>query len=542
MDKLDKNVKEKRNSGLLKSSLLVSFYTGLSRIAGLLRDIVFARFIGAEALADVFFVAFKIPNFFRRIFAEGAFSQAFVPVLGEYRENRSKNEIKSFIGKVSGTLAMTLGLFTLIFILAIPIFSAIFAPSWYLNNPDKFDALTSMLRITFPYLFFISLTGLAGAVLQSYDKFAVPAATPIILNISLITAAICLSPFFDFPVFALAWGVLIAGVIQLCFQLPFLYRAELLVYPSVDWKDSGVKKILKLMAPAIFGVSVSQINLLLDTILATFLPTGSVSWLYYSDRITELPLGIFAIAIAVVILPNLSRMHASSSTKSFSQTLDWAIRMVFLIALPATSALLILSEPILMTLFYYGEVMTPMDMRMASYSLLAYALGLLGFMLIKILAPGFFARQDMVTPVKVGIIAMTSNMFLNLMLVFPLFYMFGMGHVGLALATSLSAFLNAGLLFYFLIKKKYYTPSDGWFRFFMQVTLALVSMIAMVIIASEHVGIFNRDFWLSTTAWNRGSRILLISLLGFFAYSVSLYCFGFRKIDLSAPNKRVSSR
>ena len=252
-----------------------------------------------------------------------------------------------------------------------------------------------MLRITFPYLFFISLTGLAGAVLQSYDKFAVPAATPIILNISLITAAICLSPFFDFPVFALAWGVLIAGVIQLCFQLPFLYRAELLVYPSVDWKDSGVKKILKLMAPAIFGVSVSQINLLLDTILATFLPTGSVSWLYYSDRITELPLGIFAIAIAVVILPNLSRMHASSSTKSFSQTLDWAIRMVFLIALPATSALLILSEPILMTLFYYGEVMTQMDMRMASYSLLAYALGLLGFMLIKILAPGFFARQDL---------------------------------------------------------------------------------------------------------------------------------------------------
>ena len=264
MEKQKTKPSNKRDTGLLRSSFVVSFFTGLSRVAGLLRDVVFARLIGADALADVFFVAFKIPNFFRRIFAEGAFSQAFVPVLGEYREGESKSAVKSFISKVSGTFGLTLAFFGLFFILAVPFFSALFAPTWYLNDPEKFDALKEMLQITFPYLIFISMTGLVGAVLQSYDRFAVPAATPIILNITLILAAIFLAPMLEYPVFALAWGVLIAGIVQFCFQLPFIYRIGLLTPPSIDWKDPGVTKILTLMAPAIFGVSVSQINLLLD--------------------------------------------------------------------------------------------------------------------------------------------------------------------------------------------------------------------------------------------------------------------------------------
>ena len=420
----EETTEQKKDHGLLRSSGVVSFFTMLSRFLGLARDVVFARVIGAEALADVFFVAFKIPNFFRRLFAEGAFAQAFVPILGEYREKGSVAAVRELVSRVAGNLGLTLIFITLVIVVASPLMAAVFAPSWYMDNPSKFAATSEMLRITFPYLLFISMTGLAGAVLNSYDRFAVPAFTPLLLNVTLIFAALIGAPLFDQPAYALAWGVLFAGIIQFIFQLPFLRSIHMLPMPRVDWQHSGVKKVLALMAPAIFGVSVSQINLLLDTVLATFLPTGSVSWLYYSDRITELPLGIFAIAIAVVILPNLSRMHAAKSIENFSETLDWGIKMIFYIALPSTIAILILSEPILVALFFYGDVMTAMDMKMASYSLSAYALGLTGFMLIKVLAPGFFARQDMITPVRVGIIAMIANMVFNLALVIPLFFFF----------------------------------------------------------------------------------------------------------------------
>ena len=315
-----------KDNGLLRSSGVVSFFTMLSRVMGLARDVVFARVIGAEAFADVFFVAFKIPNFFRRLFAEGAFAQAFVPILGEYREQGSQAAVRSLISRVSGTLGLTLLLFTLVIVLAAPAMAAIFAPKWFFNDPLKFTATAEMLRITFPYLMFISMTGVAGGILNSYDRFAVPAFTPILLNISLIAAALIAAPMFEQSAFALAWGVLIAGILQFIFQIPFLLRIHMLPAPKVDWHHPGVRKILKLMGPAIFGVSVSQINLLLDTMLATFLPTGSVSWLYYSDRLSELPLGVFGVAIATVILPNLSRHHAASSTQQYSETLDWALK------------------------------------------------------------------------------------------------------------------------------------------------------------------------------------------------------------------------
>lgn len=530
-----------KDSGLLRSSGVVSFFTMLSRFMGLARDIIFARVIGAEALADVFFVAFKIPNFFRRLFAEGAFAQAFVPVLGEYREKGSQAAVKALIDRVTGTLGVSLLALTLIIVLASPLLAAIFAPKWFFDDPAKFAATADMLRITFPYLLFISMTGVAGGILNSYDRFAVPAFTPLLLNVTLIAAALIAAPLFAEPAYALAWGVFMAGVVQLMFQLPFLHRIHMLPTPKVDWQDSGVRKILALMGPAIFGVSVSQINLLLDTMLATFLPTGSVSWLYYSDRLSELPLGVFAVAIATVILPNLSRHHAAESKQAFSETLDWALKLVLIIAVPAAAALTLLAEPILVTLFYYGDVMTARDMSMATLSLRAYALGLVAFMLIKVLAPGFFARQDMRTPVRIGVIAMVSNMVLNLLFVLPLHYYWEIGHMGLAAATSASAFLNAGLLFVFLRRNNIYAPSAGWLRFFVGLLLSVVAMVAVLILLANQLHATQVEFWQQLLWWQRVGNIAALCSAGFIVYIGCLFITGFRLADLRGPAKATSS-
>ena len=532
-------VKQKKDHGLLRSSGVVGFFTMLSRFLGLARDVVFARVIGAEALADVFFVAFKIPNFFRRLFAEGAFAQAFVPILGEYREKGSAAAVRQLVSRVAGNLSLCLILLTLFIVVASPLMAAIFAPSWYMDNPSKFAATSEMLRITFPYLLFISMTGLAGAVLNSYDRFAVPAFTPLLLNLCLILAALFAAPLFDQPAYALAWGVLLAGIVQFLFQLPFLKTIHMLPMPSVDWQDSGVKKVLALMAPAIFGVSVSQINLLLDTVLATFLPTGSVSWLYYSDRLSELPLGVFGIAIATVILPNLSRHHVAQSTQAFSQTLDWALKMILLIAVPAAVALILLAEPILVTLFYYGEVMTIRDMAMASLSLKAYAAGLIAFMLIKVLAPGFFARQDMRTPVRIGVIAMVMNMLFNLLLVIPLHSYWQVGHLGLAAATSLSAFLNAILLYFALRKQGIYQPVNGWLKFFIRLAIAVLVMLLVLIQLSNALGGLESFY-----SFNWTQRVGYIGLLcgaGFVGFAASLLLMGFRWSELQGPAKATTN-
>lgn len=529
-----------KDNGLLRSSGVVSFFTMLSRVMGLARDVVFARVIGAEAFADVFFVAFKIPNFFRRLFAEGAFAQAFVPILGEYREQGSQAAVRSLISRVSGTLGLTLLLFTLVIVLAAPAMAAIFAPKWFFNDPLKFTATAEMLRITFPYLIFISMTGVAGGILNSYDRFAVPAFTPILLNISLIAAALIAAPMFEQPAFALAWGVLIAGILQFIFQIPFLLRIHMLPAPKVDWHHPGVRKILKLMGPAIFGVSVSQINLLLDTMLATFLPTGSVSWLYYSDRLSELPLGVFGVAIATVILPNLSRHHAASSTQEYSETLDWALKMILLIAVPASAALVLLAEPILVTLFYYGDVMTLRDMSMATLSLRAYALGLIAFMLIKVLAPGFFARQDMRTPVRIGIIAMVTNMVLNILFVVPLHFYWQIGHLGLAAATSVAAFLNAILLYVYLKRSGVYVASGHWVGFFCRLSAAVAAMLVVLVVVSGPLDALNSEVWQNMPWWQRSRGILGLCAAGFVAYVLMLLITGFKRSDLRGPAKATS--
>ena len=517
-------VPEKKRS-LLRSSFVVSAMTMLSRVLGLVRDIIFARYIGAGGNADAFFVAFKIPNFLRRLFAEGAFAQAFVPVLSEYREKGSVEAVRHLIDRIAGCLGVSLVGLSVLVVLASPVVTALFGMGFLLNAPEKFNLTSDLLRITFPYLFLISMTGLAGSILNSYDRFAVPAVTPVFLNVVLILAAVVVSPMLKEPVFALAWGVLIAGVVQFLFQIPFLLRLGLLPHPKVDWGDDSVKKVLKLMAPAMFGVSVSQINLLFDTVLASFLPTGSVSWLYFSDRLTELPLGVFGVGIATVILPNLSRQYARGAEK-FSETLDWAVKMILLIAFPSALALIVIAEPILFTLFQYDQTQVR-DIQMSGWSLRAYAVGLTAFMLIKVLASGFFSRQDTKTPVKVGVIAMVANMGLNIIFVVPLHFIWALGHAGLALATAFSAFINAGMLFYYLRRDKVYTPGAGWAAFMLKVFMANLMMVFALWGLANHLPSFEALHW-----YQRLVNLSIMIACGGGAYLIGLLLFGLRPAHL----------
>ncbi len=464
---------------LLKSGMIVSSMTFISRVLGLIRDAVVANIMGDNAAADVFFFANKIPNFLRRLFAEGAFSQAFVPVLTEVHQKQSKQLQLEFIAKVSGTLGMIVFILAILGVIGSPVIAALFGTGWfidYLNDGpagEKFELASLMLKITFPYIAFISMVGIAGAVLNTLNKFAVAAFTPVLLNLSIIGCAIWMTPQLDEPAIALAWGVFIGGIVQLLFQLPFLWRAGCFVRPRWGWSDPNVTRVRKLMIPALFGVSVSQINLLLDTFIASFLVTGSISWLYYSDRLLEFPLGLFGIAIATVILPTLSRDHVAKNITNFAANMDWAVRMVCVLGIPAAAGLFVLAEPILTVIFERGAFTAETAFK-ASLSLMAYSLGLLSFMLVKVLAPGFFSRQDTKTPVKFGIWCMVANMVFNLILAIPF------GYIGLALATSLSATMNAGLLFYALAKQGVYRVSGATLSFVLRVVLAALGMAVFV--------------------------------------------------------------
>ena len=517
----------KEHPPLLRSSLVVGGMTMLSRALGLLRDVVIAVFIGATANADAFFVAFKVPNFLRRLFAEGAFSQAFVPVLAEYRERGSHAAVRELLARVAGALGGSLLLLTGLAVIGAPVVTAVFAPG-FLGDPHKYALAADMLRITFPYLFLISMTGFCGAVLNSYGRFAVPAFTPVLLNLSLIAAALFGAPLLEEPVFALAWGVLLAGVVQLLFQLPFLYQLELAPGPKWDIRHPGVRRIAALMAPALFGVSVGQINLLLDTVLASFLPTGSVSWLYYSDRLMALPLGVIGVAIATVILPRLSRLRAGEDSRQFAATLDWAMRSVLLVGLPAGAALAVLAGPILASLFQYGAL-TAADVAMAALSLQAYSLGLLAFMLVKVLAPGFYAQQNLAAPVRIGIIAMAANMVMNLLFVAPLHFLWGIGHAGLALATSLAAYLNAALLLRGLLRNGALKFQPGWGQFLLRLGLATLVMVAVLSISAPDIG-----EWSTWEPLERALRLALLVLEGLLAYLAIHFLLGTRPRDFYA--------
>ena len=494
--------------------------TTISRLFGLVRDIVIAHFFAAGMGSDAFFVAFKIPNYLRRLFAEGGFSQAFVPVLTEYKNLQDEKGVQDLLDHVSGKLALVLFCVTVIGVIAAPLLIMVFAAG-FAGDEGKIALSTYMLRITFAYIMFISLTAFAGGILNAHGRFAVPAFTPVLLNISLISCAIWLAPLLDEPVTALAWGVFFAGIVQLLFQIPFLLGLKRLPRPRLKKDHPGVSKILKLMIPTLFATSISQINLIVDMMMASFLVTGSISWLYYSDRLMEFPLGVFGVALATVILPNLSEKHAQGNTRYFTQMMDWALKWVFLISIPAAIGLMLLAGPILTTIFQHGEF-TPFHVEMSAKSLLAYAIGLPGFIFIKVLASGYFSRQDTKTPVKIAVVAMFSNIILNLILIGPL------AHAGLALATSLAAFINAGLLFYFLRKGQFYIPEIGWLVFTLRIVFASSIMSALIVFMVPTVSL-----WIE---WDLFTRVIQLGLwigAGGMSYFAALWLTGLRLADMT---------
>jgi putative peptidoglycan lipid II flippase len=506
---------------MVRSGITVGGWTLGSRVLGLVRDIVLANSVGASAGADAFFVAFKIPNFLRRLFGEGAFAQAFVPVFSETREKDGEASVKRLIDQVAGRFGLILVAISILGVLLAPWIAMLFAPG-FSDDPGKLALTADLLRWTFPYLGFICFVAFAGGILNSIGRFAVPAATPIFLNLSLIGSALFLVPLVSPSVMGLAIGVAIAGLIQLLIQIPPLIAAGLLPKPSLQADHPGVSKILKLMVPALFGVSVSQINLLLDTVLASLLVSGSVSWLYYSDRLMELPLGVIAIAVSTVILPKLSREFAQDDLNASRQTQSWAIWVVLVLGLPCAAALVVFGELILSTLFQYGA-MTVTDIEASALSLMAYAAGLPAFMMIKVLAPHYFAHQDTKTPVKIGVIAMIANMGFNLILVWSL------DHVGLALATSLSAWVNAMLLLRGLHQRGWYEIRGLPWKSTLQVGLALLLMVQVgwwaptAAVLSDHA-IMERIGWTAL--------LLIVSGL---LYLVTLRLTGIRYTSLLVP-------
>ena len=513
---------------LLKSTAKVGSATITSRILGFVRDMVFARYFGASAETDAFFLAFKIPNFMRRLFAEGSFSLAFVPVLSEVRATGDRRALRDLVDHVSGTLLSILLVITAIGVLAAPAVLAIFAPGWLMEGRPEFWLAADMLRITFPYILLISLTALAGGILNTFDRFLVPALTPALLNISLIACAVLLSSRLEVPVMSLAWGVLIAGIAQLAVQVPALVRLGVLPRPRWGWRHSGVRKILKLMIPTLIGSSVAQVNLLLDLVIATFLVSGSVSWLYYSDRLMEFPLGVFGVALSTVILPNLSRKFARRNPQAFSHTLDWALRLGMVITLPAALGLAVLAQPILITLFQYNAFEVS-DVEMSAMSLAAYAAGLPAFIAVKILAPGFYARQDTKTPVKIAITAMVSNMVLNLAFVGTLLAIgFAGPHTGLALASSAAAYINAGLLYRMLRKQDAYQPEPGWGRVGLAVATASAVMVGLLLWQYGDM-----SDWIDAPAHMRAGRLALLIGAGAALYGLALFAGGLRTHHLA---------
>jgi len=504
----------------IKSSSVVSAMTLLSRILGLIRDFIIAKYFGANGFSDAFLVAFRIPNFFRRLFAEGAFSQAFIPILADSKANQSDDELQEVINHISTKLLSVLIVITLVVVVLAPLVMFIFAWGFYFKaDQSHYFLATDMLRITFPYLLLISLTALSGAILNTYNNFSVPAFTPVLLNVSLILSAIFLSKHMDTPIMALAWGVLIGGVAQLAFQIPFLRKIHRL--PKLRFgPHPAIQTLKKRILPALFGVSVSQINLLIDTMIASTLIAGSVSWLYYSDRLLELPLALIGITLATVALAKLSNFYATNDKKNFIQTVDKALLYGLILGLPASAGLVTLSDGLIITLFQY-DAFSANDAIQSSLSLRAYGAGLIAFIAVKILAPVFLSRGDTKTPVKAGVAAMTSNIILNLVLAHYF------GHDGLAAATSLSALLNAGLLYYFLLKQSIFKLSQAFYKMLFKVLLSSIIMLCYIYLASPTI-----EQYLHTGAMDRvlmlGETIVISAAI----YFASLTIFGVRPKQL----------
>ncbi len=505
---------------LLKSLAAVSSITMLSRVLGFVRDTIIARTFGAGMATDAFFIAFKLPNLLRRIFAEGAFSQAFVPILAEYKSQQGEEATRTFVAYVTGLLTLVLALVTLLGVIAAPWVIWATAPG-FVDTPEKFALTTDLLRVTFPYILLISLSSLAGAILNTWNRFSVPAFVPTLLNVSMIFFALFLTPYFDPPVMALGWAVLVGGLLQLLYQLPHLKKIGMLVLPRLNLHDTGVWRVMKQMLPAILGVSVSQISLIINTIFASFLVAGSVSWMYYADRLMELPSGVLGVALGTILLPILSKTYASKDRQEYSRILDWGLRLCFVLVLPCTLALGILAEPLTVSLFQYGKF-DAVDAAMTQRALIAYSVGLLGIIVIKVLAPGFYAQQNIRTPVKIAIFTLIVTQLLNLVFIVPL------QHAGLALAISVGACINAMLLFWQLRKQDLFQPQPGWTKFLFKLCLA-VGVMSGVLLGLMHV----MPTWSDGQMLERFIRLGGLVAAGVVAYFATLLLLGFRLKDFA---------
>lgn len=500
---------------LLKSLAAVSSMTMFSRVLGFARDAIVARVFGAGMATDAFFVAFKLPNLLRRIFAEGAFSQAFVPILGEYKSKQGEDATRVFVAYVSGLLTLALAVVTAVGMIAAPWVIAITAPG-FANTADKFILTTSLLRITFPYILLISLASLVGAILNTWNRFSVPAFAPTFLNVSMIGFALYAAPYFDPPILALAWAVTAGGVLQLGWQLPYLKKIGMLVLPRLNLKDTGAMRVVKQMGPAILGVSVSQISLIINTIFASFLVSGSVSWMYYADRLMEFPSGVLGVALGTILLPSLSRSFASGDHDAYSRLLDWGLRLCFLLALPSAVALGVLAQPLTVALFQYGKF-TAFDAAMTQQALVAYSVGLMGLIVVKVLAPGFYSRQDIKTPVRIAIATLIVTQLMNLAFIGPF------KHAGLALSIGLGACLNASLLYWQMRKRNIFTPQPGWGAFLVRI------VVAVVVMAVALIGVlYLMPSWSEGAMLVRLLRLSVVVAVGIVAYFATLLLLGFR--------------
>lgn len=500
--------------------------TLLSRVLGFVRDFVIARTFGAGMLTDAFFVAFKLPNLLRRLFAEGAFSQAFVPILGEYRNRRGGEETRRLVDSVASVLSLAVFLVTVLGVMAAPFVVSLFAPG-FVAQPEKFELTVTLTRITFPYILFMSLVALSAGILNTWSRFALPAFTPVLLNLSFIGMALVAAPYFPQPVEALAWAVFVGGLLQLALQLPALRKIGMLPRLSLNWRaawrEEGVRRVLTLMMPAVLGVSVSQISLVINNVFATFLPNGSVSWLYYADRLMEFPAGMLGATLGTILLPSLSRCHASADHEEYSRLLDWGLRLTLLLAIPASLALALLAVPLVATLFFHGAF-TEYDVFQTRSALVAYSLGLTGMILVKVLAPGFYAQQNVRTPVRIALFSLLATQCMNGFFVVVV----GLQHAGLSLSIGLAACLNAALLYRGLRSRCVYVPQPGWWNFVLKLALAL-GVMALVLV----FGMGAERSWLHFGLAERVLRLAVLVGSGAATYFAALWLMGFRLRDFS---------
>ncbi len=511
-------------SGLLRSSAVFSAMTLLSRIAGFVRDMLQGMLFGTGGAMSAFIVAYRIPNFLRRVFAEGSMAMAFVPVLNEIKQRGDKAALKDFIDNMAGALCAVVLVVAAAGVLLAPLVAGLFTPGWAVDQPEKFAQASAMLRVTFPYLTFISMMALAASILNSFGKFGLPAFTPVLHNLTMIAAMFWLAPRFDVPPMGLAWGVLIAGFLQLVLLWPALGRLGLRPRLRLGFRHPEVRKVGRLMLPTLFSSSVAQVNLLVGTAFASLLVDGSQDWLYYSDRLIEFPLGLFGVALGTVILPHLSRRHADADASGYSASLDWGMRTALLVGVPAGLGLMLLAEPLTATIYNYGKF-TDHDTRMSAISLTVMAVGIPGFMLSKVLAPAFYARQDTKTPMRAAIWTVAINVLLTVAITWPLWHNGVAGaHGGIAAASGIAGLFNAWLLWVYLRRAGLHQPRPGWGRYLLRILVASVAMIAVVLAIRMWVG-----EWAAIDDWRLRVGWLLFAVgAGAAAYGLAQVALGLR--------------